>query len=218
MIFKEKLRLLDSYEEIEDLNDEQINILKKLSYDSNAFIRGLVASLLYKKVNLENMYLLFRLSKDHNDYVRLEAYDSLSFFHCKKVSKFLVECISSENNPLNRSYAIDSLIEVIVSLNIVDEYIKYIEESIIDESSTICLLSYLYALNLFGKDNITQILFYLNDSSYYNRFAVIQILSKIVNDNNRLIIVKSLKQRLLVEQCRSVKIKIQELLFTLGDS
>ena len=51
MVVKDKIELLISYDELDEFTDEQKFLLKKLSYDSNSFVRGLVASLMVNSID-----------------------------------------------------------------------------------------------------------------------------------------------------------------------
>ena len=68
MVVKEKIELLNSYDELNEFTDKQKLLLRKLSYDSNSFVRGLVASLMVKSIDEFGFEILNRLSKDNNDY------------------------------------------------------------------------------------------------------------------------------------------------------
>ena len=128
MVGKDKIELLISYEEFNEFTHEQKSLLKKLSYDSNSFVKGLVASLMVKSIDEFGFEILSRLSKDKNDYVRTEVYDSLSVFSDIKSVSLLQNAISTETNNLAKSYAIMSFGDVVYSLGISDGYKQYVDK------------------------------------------------------------------------------------------
>lgn len=211
MTVREKIELLDLYDELTSLNFRQMEVLKRLSYDNNSFIRGLTASLLVKTVNRDVMNILFRLAFDKCEYVRIEAYDSLSEFEYKEVVDFLKNALQNEKSNLAKSYAITSFAEVVFKLNLCDCYSALFSELLVTEKSKLCRISYLYGLHLFGEDNLDKILFYLDDEDYYVRFAVLSVIEELLDDKNKDLIFRQLNERLSVEKCPSVKDRITKL-------
>lgn len=211
MTVREKIELLDLYDELSSLNFRQMEVLKRLSYDNNSFIRGLTASLLVKTVNRDVMNILFRLAFDKCECVRIEAYDSLSEFEYKEVVDFLKNALQNEKSNLAKSYAITSFAEVVFKLNLCDCYSDLFSELLATEKSKLCRISYLYGLHLFGEDNLDKILFYLDDEDYYVRFAVLSVIEELLDDKNKDLIFRQLNERLSVEKCPSVKDRITKL-------
>lgn len=211
MIVREKIQLLDKYDEFPSFHLEQMEVLKRLSYDSNSFIRGLTASLLVKTVNKNAMKILFRLAFDKCEYVRIEAYDSLSQFEYKEVVDFLENALQNEKSNLSKSYAIISFAEVVYKLNLCDCYSALVSELLEKEKSKLCRISYLYGLHLFGEDNLEEILFYLDDKNYYVRFAVLSVIEELLDSENKDLIFQQLNERLSVEKSPSVKDRITKL-------
>ena len=211
MTVREKIELLDLYDELSSLNFRQREVLKRLSYDNNSFIRGLTASLLVKTVNRDVMNILFWLAFDKCEYVRIEAYDSLSEFEYKEVVDFLKNALQNEKSNLAKSYAITSFAEVVFKLNLCDCYSALFSELLATEKSKLCRISYLYGLHLFGGDNLDKILFYLDDEDYYVRFAVLSVIEELLDDKNKDLIFRQLNERLSVEKCPSVKDRITKL-------
>lgn len=189
MVVKDKIELLISYEEFNEFTHEQKSLLKKLSYDSNSFVKGLVASL--------------------NDYVRTEVYDSLSVFSDIKSVSLLQNAISTETNNLAKSYAIMSFGDVAYSLGISDDYKEYVDKIKSCNKSNDCILSCLYCLYLFGENVIDDICLFLNDNDYHIRLSAVSILEEIVNKDNFDIITSKLNDRLKIEDCSSVIDKIK---------
>lgn len=209
MVVKEKIELLNSYDELNEFTDKQKLLLRKLSYDSNSFVRGLVASLMVKFIDEFGFEILNRLSKDNNDYVRTEVFDSLSVFNDMNTVTLLQNAISTDTNNLAKSYAIMSLGDVAYSLGISNDFKEYVYKIKSCNKSKDCILSCLYCLYLFGENVIDEIFLLLNDKDYHIRLSAISILEEIVNNDNLDIITSKLNDRLKIEDCSSVIDKIK---------
>lgn len=204
MVVNEKIELLNSYDELSEFTDKQKLLLRKLSYDSNSFVKGLVASLMVKSIDEFGFEILNRLSKDNNDYVRTEVFDSLSVFNDMNTATLLQNAISTDTNNLAKSYAIMSLGDVVYSLGISNDFKEYVYKIKSCNKSKDCILSCLYCLYLFGENVIDEIFLLLNDNDYHIRLSAISILEEIVNNDNLDIITSKLNDRLKIEDCSSV--------------
>ena len=209
MVVIEKIELLNSYDELNEFTDKQKLLLRKLSYDSNSFVRGLVASLMVKFIDEFGFEILNRLSKDNNDYFRTEVFDSLSVFNDMNTVTLLQNAISTDTNNLAKSYAIMSLGDVVYSLGISNDFKEYVYKIKSCNKSKDCILSCLYCLYLFGENVIDEIFLLLNDKDYHIRLSAISILEEIVNNDNLDIITSKLNDRLKIEDCSSVIDKIK---------
>lgn len=209
MVVKEKIELLNNYDELNKFTDKQKLLLRKLSYDSNSFVRGLVAFLMVKSIDEFGFEILNRLSKDNNDYVRTEVFDSLSVFNDMNTVTLLQNAISTDTNNLAKSYAIMSLGDVVYSLGISNDFKEYVYKIKSCNKSKDCILSCLYCLYLFGENVIDEIFLLLNDNDYHIRLSAISILEEIVNNDNLDIITSKLNDRLNIEDCSSVIDKIK---------
>lgn len=209
MVVKDKIELLLSYEEFNEFTHEQKSLLKKLSYGSNSFVKGLVASLMVKSIDEFGFEILNRLSKDNNDYVRTEVFDSLSVFNDMNTVTLLQNAISTDTNNLAKSYAIMSFGDVVYSLGISNDFKEYVYKIKSCNKSKDCILSCLYCLYLFGENVIDEIFLLLNDNDYHLRLSAISILEEIVNNDNLDIIISKLSDRLKIEDCSSVIDKIK---------
>lgn len=209
MVVKDKIELLISYDELDEFTEEQKLLLKKLSYDSNSFVKGLVASLMVKSIDEFGFEILSRLFKDKNDYVRTEVYDSLSVFNDIKAVSLLQNAIRTETNNLTKSYAIMSIGDVVYSLGIYNDYKEYVYKIKSCNKSKDCILSCLYCLYLFGENVIDDICLFLNDNDYHIRLSTISVLEEIINNDNLDIITSKLNDRLKIENCSSVIDKIK---------
>lgn len=208
MVVKDKIELLNNYDELNEFTDKQKLLLRKLSYDSNSFVKGLVASLMVNSIDEFGFEILNRLSKDNNDYVRTEVFDSLSVFSDANTVQLLQNAIRTETNNLAKSYAIMSFGDVVYNLGISDDYKEYVDKSKSCNKSKDCILSCLYCLYLFGENVIDDICLFLNDNDYHIRLSAISILEEIVNKDNFDIITSKLNDRLKIEDCSSVIDKI----------
>lgn len=209
MVVKDKIELLNNYDELNEFTDKQKLLLRKLSYDSNSFVRGLVASLMVKSIDEFGFEILNRLSKDNNDYVRTEVFDSLSVFNDMNTVTLLQNAISTDTNNLAKSYAIMSLGDVVYSLGISNDFKEYVYKIKSCNKSKDCILSCLYCLYLFDENVIDEIFLLLNDNDYHIRLSAISILEEIVNNDNLDIIISKLSDRLKIEDCSSVIDKIK---------
>lgn len=209
MVVKDKIELLNNYDELNEFTDKQKLLLRKLSYDSNSFVKGLVASLMVKSIDEFGFEILNRLSKDNNDYVRTEVFDSLSVFNDMNTVTLLQNAISTDTNNLAKSYAIMSLGDVVYSLGISNDFKGYVYKIKSCNKSKDCILSCLYCLYLFGENVIDEIFLLLNDNDYHIRLSAISILEEIVNNDNLDIIISKLSDRLKIEDCSSVIDKIK---------
>lgn len=201
--------MLNNYDELSEFTDKQKLLLRKLSYDSNSFVRGLVASLMVKSIDEFGFEILNRLSKDNNDYVRTEVFDLLSVFNDMNTVTLLQNAISTDTNNLAKSYAIMSLGDVVYSLGISNDFKEYAYKIKSCNKSKDCILSCLYCLYLFGENVIDEIFLLLNDNDYHIRLSAISILEEIVNNDNLDIITSKLNDRLKIEDCSSVIDKIK---------
>lgn len=204
MVVNEKIELLNNYDELSEFTDKQKLLLRKLSYDSNSYVKGLVASLMVKSIDEFGFEILNRLSKDNNDYVRTEVFDSLSVFNDMNTVTLLQNAISTDTNNLAKSYAIMSLGDVVYSLGISNDFKEYVYKIKSCNKSKDCILSCLYCLYLFGENVIDEIFLLLNDNDYHIRLSAISILEEIVNNDNLDIITSKLNDRLKIEDCSSV--------------
>lgn len=209
MVVKDKIELLNNYDELNEFTDKQKLLLRKLSYDSNSFVRGLVASLMVKSIDEFGFEILNRLSKDNNDYVRTEVFDSLSVFSDIKSVSLLQNAIRTETNNLAKSYAIISFGDVVYSLGISNDFKEYVYKIKSCNKSKDCILSCLYCLYLFDENVIDDICLFLNDNDFHIRLSAVSILEEIVNNDNLDIIISKLSDRLKIEDCSSVIDKIK---------
>ena len=116
MVFTEKFDKLCEYESCEKLSEYDIDLIYRLSYDTNSFIRALSAETLAKIPNERSKSILFRLANDRHCFVRTEAYDSLSAFS-DVYYKILVHIIENQKLILyNKLRFFQKILTVIVKI------------------------------------------------------------------------------------------------------
>ena len=185
MVFREKLDKFCEYESYEVFSDYDIELIGKLSYDTNAFIRALSAEILAKIPSENSKNILFRLSNDKNFFVRTEAYDSLSAFIDKEVIELLEKKINIESDNFALSYAIISFAQVCKATGKVRdgaEFLMSVSNKLVSERCALCMY---YAMYLFGKkDYLGKMYPFLHSKSYRIICTAISLLSDIINDSN----------------------------------
>ena len=77
MTIEEKINLLQEYDDMAILSDEQFEILKDYSIDNDNTVRRMVAPLLIDFINENSKNILLQLAQDEDELVRTEAFDSL---------------------------------------------------------------------------------------------------------------------------------------------
>lgn len=189
---KEKLQLLISYEEKEELKEKHLKRLIKFSKDKDPLVRSSAASLLINFENKAAKKALLGLACDKKAVVRCEAYDSLSVFHRKDVEKFLKKAVEEEEK---RGYA--------THLQRIMQIKKWNQ----------CSMSCFYAEYVLGrKSAINGIICYLEVPDYRLRCGAINLLELLAEDENRELIKESLEKRLEYEETAAVMSAAEKLL------
>lgn len=214
MTIEEKINLLQEYDDMAILSDEQFEILKDYSIDNDNTVRRMVAPLLIDFINENSKNILLQLAQDEDELVRTEAFDSLSVFPYNDVLDFLQEAISSETSRLARSYAILSWADVVVLLKRVSvskiEFAKNKKET---EKFNDCALSWCYALFMFGiKESLNELLQFLKSGDYQIRCATLSLLSDIIDSSNETCIKNAVEQLLVAENSEAVRDRAERFL------
>lgn len=214
MTMEEKINLLQEYDDLALLSDEQLKILKELSLDDDNTVRSMVAPLLVDFINEDSKSVLIRLAQDKDELVRTEAFDSLSVFPFQDVADFLEKAIISETNGLARSYAILSWADVLFLLNgVTDEKLEFAQHMKETEKSTDCTLSWCYALFIFGNESfLNELLGFLKNGDYQIRCTTLALLSDIINPSNKAQIKEAVAILLIVESTESVRDRAERFL------
>ena len=214
MTTREKISLLQGYDDLAVLSSEHFINLKNLSYDNDTLVRSMVASLLVDFINEESKSILQRLAQDKDELVRTEALDSSSVFPFHDVVEFLEKAILSETNGLARSYAILSWTDVLLLLKgVTDEKVGFARQKRETEKSTKCALSWCYALFMFGNDIfLNEMLQFLKNDDYQIRCETLALLGDIINPNNEEQIKEAIKLLLVIENTKSVRDRAERFL------
>ena len=207
MTTNQKIDLLNQFNDAKKLSNNDFLILKKFSKDYNVEIRSIIPPILVKFVSDESKDILLTLARDIDPLVRTEAYDSLSVFLYYSVEIFLFQAIYNEPDELARSYAILSWADVVLGLkHVTAENIFYLQNRRDLDKSDDCKLSYCYGLYLFGQKNmLTEILCFLNKEDYHLRCAALNLLSELVNQENKELIRDAVMNLLTTENAVAVK-------------
>lgn len=210
MTSKEKVDLLISYEDKQELTNNQFKKLLKFSNDNNAFVRSIVAELLINFKNKRSKKKLLKLSCDKKAIVRTNAYDSLRIFESKDVEKFLKKVIQKERNKIACAYAIMSWADIAVALDVDTSkkrlFVKKIKKLHKIQKSEQCILSCCYAQYILGrKKSLKEIIDFLKSKDYRVRCAAINTLWEIIEYDNYEIIKESLRELIEKEDTIAVK-------------
>ena len=195
MTFKEKLDKFCEYESYDFFSDDDIELIGRLSYDMNSFIRALSAETLARIQSVNSKNILFRLANDKNCFVRTEAYDSLSVFCEKEVAEFLSKKIVVESDDLARSYAITSFAQVCKATGVLSSEIEFLASVSEKMKSERCLLCMFYALYVFGKEEyLGKIYSFLHSNNYRIICTAVSLLGDIINYSNSKDIIDEVKK------------------------
>jgi HEAT repeat protein len=207
MTDNEKINLIDSFDNIDELGEEHFEILKNLSSDEDDFVRSRCAAQLVNFESDESLNLLLRLMEDKDSFVRTEAYDSIAIFENEVVEKALKKAVNDEQDNLARRYAILSWVDVLLSLRgATADDILFLKSRKNIEKSADCCLSCCYGLYLFGvKEELDQILSFLKNSDYHVRCATIALLEDIIDETNEKRVKDSIGILLIAENTVAVK-------------
>lgn len=178
----EKINLVISFDDIQQLSSVHFKILKCLSTDKDAFIRSLCAEQFIKfQESEEALNILLYMAKDGNELVRMAVYDSLGVFLDEAVEKLLHDAILKEVDDLARSYAILSWVEIVYEMNYdISECLQFMQTQKINEISERCLLCLTYGFYLLEeKPELEKLLNYLSSEDPQIRIAVIKLLGNI---------------------------------------
>ena len=185
MVFTEKFDKLCEYESCEKLSEYDIDLIYRLSYDMNSFIRALSAEILAKIPNERSKSILFMLANDKHCFVRTEAYDSLSAFSDKATAELLADKISSESDELALSYAVISFAQICRDTDMINmgtEFLTSIADKLTSERCTLCMY---YAMYLLGEgEYLRKIYSILHSKDYRIVCMAVSLLSDIINSSN----------------------------------
>lgn len=223
MTTNEKMLFLESLENSENFSAQQLQYLKRFSYDPNAMVRARVAAILVGVGGMFGQTILIRLTNDKKAFVRVEAYDSLCAYPTVEVQAILYEAILHEIDSLARNYAILSWVDVSLVLPGFDEchlkYCEIVQRLKNNEQDSSCKVAYCYALAKFGDlTALNELMRYLEHPDYRIRCSVLSCLREVQCDNQWPQIYKILLEKLESDCSRAVRCAIMKLLEKRDDS
>ncbi len=224
MTDNEKISLIDSMEDINNLTDEHFGIVLKYVSDKDSFVRSRCAYMLgefmlAERKTKEALNLLLDLCSDKDAFVRTEVYDSLSLFPNKRAECLLYQAILNEPDELARSYAVLAWSDIVFCLHEThDDDIKFLLDTLGKEKSEMCRLDCWYGLYLFGYGQaLSHILGFLRSEDYCKRCAVLNLLSDIMRDEDKDIIMSAVEELLQTEETIAVKCDAEKLSTLIAD-
>lgn len=212
---KERLYLLDMFNNMSSLKEKHFFVLKELSKDKDSYIRSEAAALLINFESNQSKNILLRLAKDNDSLVRTEAYDSLKVFPLEEVEEFLKNAICREKNQLARSYAIMSWAIIVRDLyeKVSEKHLTFMRKQMELEKGEHCLLEWMYAEYIWGEEiSIQNILAFLDSKDSNIRCCVVNTLKSILHEDNEEEIHNAMKALLRQEKSIPVIGLAEELL------
>lgn len=184
----------------------QISWLREWSNRKSPLIKSLIAEVLANCNDTTSKEVLLKLLCDKNSLVRTEAADSLSQYPYDDVLQQLKIVAENDNNHMVRGYALLSMTLVSMMLKADPaKYLSFLHQRCKREKSVFCKLNCYHALYIMGeKDKLEVILLILKSRNYRNRCAVVNTLYDVVNESNRLLVVREFKKQLLKENSEAV--------------
>lgn len=212
MTDNEKVNLIDSLENIDNLTDKHFKTLLKYVSDKDAFVRSRCAYMLGEFVTAgfrkeESFELLIHLCSDEDAFVRTEAYDSLSLCPDKRSETLLYKSVLNDPDELARSYAVLAWCDVVCCLHEkYDNDIKFLLDTLGKEKSEMCRLDCWYGLYRFGYEKaLPQVLDFLKSKDYCRRCAVLNLLSDTMKAEDKDIIMSAVGELLITEKTIAVR-------------
>ncbi|MDE5582774.1 MAG: HEAT repeat domain-containing protein [Ruminococcus sp.] len=210
------VNIIDSIQDVENLNDMHFETIRKYVSHENAFIRSRCAYMLSEFRTEKAQYLLYDLCSDDNFFVRTEAYDSLVFFSDSHTENILRNAVMNETDSLAGGYAVTSWCDVVHQLHGKhDDDVKFLLEIFATGKYQ---LECLYGLYLFGdRQALNGMLDFLKSSDYTIRCSVINLISDIMKEEDKDIIKSAVEELMKTEQTKAVRSDIEKIM-TLFDS
>lgn len=217
MTIKEKISLIDSMENSETFNDENFQTLCKYITDENNIVRSRCACMLKNFQTQDSLDLLINLCNDTDAFVRTETYDALSSFSCKRTEKTLYQAIQNETDNVARSYAIFSWSKV--EHCICSDYnksIQFLSGILLSEKSERCKLYCLCGMYYLDYVKVLpEILGFIESDDYTIRYSALNLLSEITKDNDKNMVIFTVKRCLKSEETIAVRSAMEKLITTL---
>lgn len=216
---KKKYELLERIEDKaneQGVDENELNILERLSFDEDPNIRGTVAQILLNCENEKAEKILVRLACDKDSLIRAEACYSLGFSETLTTYEMLKDIAINDRNSTARAYAILSLDEIATKIEKKNDIIQFLEKRLNHEKVVYTRIDiYAVLYNLGVTKYLDNILAFLNTKNYQNRHIVVDYLlniagGDIVSDNDKATILKALLEQKETEKSRIVNSVIDE--------
>lgn len=213
---KEKFELLDYLEYKSDeecLEENDIIMLSKLSYDEDDYIRANVARILVNLNDEKSEEILMRLAYDNDSLVRTEACDSFCLSKSLTIYEKLKHIARTDRNGMVRGYAISSLGDIAFRIDKQNDLVKFLESQLVNEKvefTKINIYTVLYSLG--DNDYLDKLLATINTKRYQNRCAVVNNLFEVVDECNKERIHTTLLERKKIEKSGAVISTINEVI------
>lgn len=217
MTVKEKINIIESMKNTENFNNEHFSLLYSYLKDESNIVRNRAVNMLSKFQTEDSLELLINMCGDNDAFVRTEVYDTLSSFPCKHTAKVLYNAIQAEKDEVARSYAILSWSKVVK--RIYPDYfnnIYFLLELTLSEKSERCILfSYCGAYILGYKKVLQKILNFIENNDYTLRYSTVNLLSEIIEYEDKDIVISAIKKKLNNEETIVVRSSMEKLILKL---
>ena len=194
------------------LSDYDYEFLNEIAHSDDMCLKCDAADLLIDHTTKQAIEILKTLSNDNDATVRASAYDNMWVFEKQDFDVILRKAVANEKDGTARSYAIFSLYDL-YSENSCDtaELIDFMHDLYKTEKDRRCKLQYLRNFYLSGEtDKLSEIIGYLEDKDYRMRITAVNTFSEIRNNENKEVLLSTVKNRLNAENSEAVKASIEE--------
>lgn len=213
----DKLDIIEAIASKKTFNENDIKVLDSFSHDRNSEVRARVAEILVLSNSVRTEEILVRLLKDKNVLVRTNACDSLCYSKSLEVFNLLKGIIYTDKSSLVKGYAILSMADIANNIKYnIKEFSCFLRCILKKEKvSRVKINIYTVLYKLGDKQFIDKLLNELNNRSYRNRCAVVNSLSEILINENKIMIKSALNERLKREKTIAVRNSIEKVLLKL---
>lgn len=203
----EKWDFLDEKRETQEISEADLDIFDMLSADRNEYIRDEAATVLYYSDSPRAEQILLRMLNDKSADVRSSACDSLNISNSVDTIETLKLYALSDTDMLVRGYALFSITDIALRLNLISEdIITFFEQGLRRESEPWVKAAYYYALYMAGKTEYLLILLEGLHSEEHIRCMTAHLLSEAANGRNADMIMKALNERLKLEDPKMLSV------------
>ncbi len=217
MTIKEKINIIESMKNTENFNNEHFSLLYSCLKDESNIVRNRAVNMLSNFQTEDSLELLINMCDDNDAFVRTEVYDTLSSFACKRTAKILYNAMQAEKDEVARSYAILSWSKVVKC--IYSDYLNniyFLLELALSEKSERCILfSYCGAYILGYKKALQKILNFIENNDYTLRYSTANLLSEIIEYEDKDIVISAIKKKLNNEETIVVRSSMEKLILKL---